>query len=35
MTHVAIVEQLDGKMVDWLERVTDEQYYAAVKPSCP
>jgi 4-carboxymuconolactone decarboxylase len=26
MTHVAIVEPLDGKSVDWLEKVTDEQY---------
>src|SRR5438876_12184586 len=28
MTHIAIVEQLDGKTVDWLERVSDEQYQA-------
>ena len=26
MTHLAIQEQLDGKAVDWLEKVTDEQY---------
>ena len=26
MTHTAIQEQLDGKAVDWLEKVTDEQY---------
>jgi quercetin dioxygenase-like cupin family protein len=26
MTHIAIHEQLDGKTVDWLEHVTDEQY---------
>jgi len=26
MTHIAIHEQLDGKAVDWLEHVTDEQY---------
>jgi quercetin dioxygenase-like cupin family protein len=26
MTHIAIQESLDGKMVDWLEKVTDEQY---------
>jgi quercetin dioxygenase-like cupin family protein len=26
MTHVAIAEALDGKVVDWLEHVTDEQY---------
>jgi quercetin dioxygenase-like cupin family protein len=29
MTHIAIVEVLDGKGVDWLEKVTDEQYAAA------
>src|SRR4051812_32929175 len=26
MTHVAIQEGLDGKMVDWLEHVSDGQY---------
>jgi quercetin dioxygenase-like cupin family protein len=26
MTHIAIQEKLDGKAVDWLEKVTDEQY---------
>lgn len=26
MTHVALHEALDGKTVDWLEHVTDEQY---------
>ena len=26
MTHIAIQEKLDGKVVDWLEKVTDEQY---------
>lgn len=28
MTHIAISEMLDGKNVDWLEHVTDEQYQA-------
>jgi quercetin dioxygenase-like cupin family protein len=28
MTHVAIQEQLDGKAVDWMEKVSDEQYQA-------
>ena len=28
MTHIAIQEQLDGKAVAWLEKVTDEQYQA-------
>ncbi|MFS2178020.1 cupin domain-containing protein [Rhizobium pisi] len=26
MTHIAIQEQLDGKVVDWMEHVTDTQY---------
>jgi quercetin dioxygenase-like cupin family protein len=26
MTHVAIQEQLDGKAVEWMEHVTDDQY---------
>ena len=26
MTHIAIQEQLDGKNVDWLEHVSDDQY---------
>jgi quercetin dioxygenase-like cupin family protein len=26
MTHIAIQEALDGKVVDWLEHVSDEQY---------
>jgi quercetin dioxygenase-like cupin family protein len=26
MTHFAIQEQLDGKVVDWMEKVSDEQY---------
>ena len=26
MSHIAIAEALDGKVVDWLEKVTDEQY---------
>ncbi|CAN7281615.1 cupin domain-containing protein [Phyllobacterium sp. LjRoot231] len=28
VTHVAIAESLDGKVVDWMEHVTDEQYQA-------
>jgi hypothetical protein len=28
MTHIAIVEQLDGKSVEWMEKVSDEQYQA-------
>ncbi len=26
MTHIAIQEQLNGRVVDWLEKVSDEQY---------
>ena len=26
MTHIAIQEKLNGKAVDWMEHVTDEQY---------
>ena len=26
VTHIAIQEKLDGKAVDWMEKVTDEQY---------
>ena len=28
VTHIAIQEQLDGKAVDWMEKVSDEQYQA-------
>ena len=28
MTHLAIQEALDGKVVEWMEHVTDEQYQA-------
>jgi quercetin dioxygenase-like cupin family protein len=28
MTHIALVEQIDGKSADWLEKVSDEQYLA-------
>jgi len=30
MTHIAILEALDGKTAEWMEKVTDEQYYASV-----
>lgn len=26
MTHISICEEKDGRVVDWLEKVTDEQY---------
>jgi quercetin dioxygenase-like cupin family protein len=28
MTHIAIAELLDGKAVEWMEKVTDEEYLA-------
>jgi quercetin dioxygenase-like cupin family protein len=28
MTHIAIQERLDGNAVDWMEKVSDEQYQA-------
>ncbi|HUC50237.1 MAG TPA: cupin domain-containing protein [Xanthobacteraceae bacterium] len=28
MTHIAIQEGLNGKVVDWMEKVSDEQYRA-------
>jgi len=28
MTHIAVQEALDGKMVDWMEKVSDQQYEA-------
>jgi 4-carboxymuconolactone decarboxylase len=31
MAHIAIVEQLDGKTVDWMEKVSDAQYNAPVR----
>jgi quercetin dioxygenase-like cupin family protein len=31
LTHIALQEQLDGKMVDWMEHVGDEQYAARTK----
>jgi len=31
MTHIAIQEKLDGKVVDWMEKVSDEQYHRDAK----
>jgi hypothetical protein len=28
MTHIALVERLNGIAVNWLEKVTDEEYFA-------
>ena len=30
MTHIAIVESLDGKAVIWMEKVSDEEYQAGL-----
>lgn len=27
MTHIAMQEQLDGKVVEWMEKVSEEQYH--------
>ena len=35
MTHIAIHEYLNGKPVDWMEKVSDEQYQAGIKPPVP
>ena len=32
MTHIAIQEALDGRNVEWMEHVTDEQYLAGPSP---
>jgi len=32
MTHVAIAEALDGRAVDWMEHVTDDQYLGRQGP---
>ncbi|HKI04120.1 MAG TPA: carboxymuconolactone decarboxylase family protein [Thermoanaerobaculia bacterium] len=31
MAHIAIVEQLDGKSTDWMEKVSEEQYNMLVR----
>jgi len=30
MTHIAILEHLNGKTVDWMEKVSDEEYHASI-----
>lgn len=32
MAHIGVVEQLDGKAVEWMEKVSDAQYGAPVRP---
>ena len=31
MTHIAIQERLNGKVVEWMEKVSDEQYRVTVQ----
>jgi quercetin dioxygenase-like cupin family protein len=31
MSHIAIAESLDGKVVEWMEKVSDEQYQLGPK----
>jgi quercetin dioxygenase-like cupin family protein len=31
MTHIALVERVDGKTADWMEKVSDEQYGTGLK----
>jgi hypothetical protein len=33
MTHIAIQEALNGKPVDWMEKVSDEQYRSKIVES--
>jgi 4-carboxymuconolactone decarboxylase len=35
MSHIAIVEALDGKSADWMEKVSDLQYGAPVRAQAP
>jgi hypothetical protein len=32
MTHIAIQEALDGKVVDWMEKVTDDLHISPDDP---
>ena len=35
MTHIAIQEALDGKVVDWMEHVSDEEYAGTLRVAAP
>jgi 4-carboxymuconolactone decarboxylase len=35
MTHIAVVERIDGKTVDWLEKASDAQYAAPFQAQVP
>src|SRR5580765_685403 len=30
MTHIAIQENLNGRVVDWMEKVSDDQYHKSI-----
>ena len=32
MSHIALQEALDGKVVEWMEKVTDEKYLQRIIP---
>jgi quercetin dioxygenase-like cupin family protein len=32
MTHIAIQEKLDGKTVEWMEKVSEDQYQSSSRP---
>ena len=32
MTHIAIVEKLNGQTADWMEKVSEDQYQAGPRP---
>jgi hypothetical protein len=32
MTHIAIQEKLERKEIEWIERVSDEQYREGLRP---
>jgi hypothetical protein len=34
LSHIAIVEALNGKTVEWLEKVSDEHYLNAASAIC-
>jgi quercetin dioxygenase-like cupin family protein len=33
ITHIAVQESLNGKAVEWLQKVTDEEYFRGTRPA--
>ncbi len=33
MTHIAVQEELDGKVVEWMQHVTDQEYLSGTQPT--